>query len=127
MTPRKLRDDDLVGLEWAADAEEVPAVMREIARVALAQKLSYGELARRLNELNRLKLSTKNVSAHFRVKRMPRDKTILGYAKILGLDPIHLALLRGELVSIEDARELLVSGPVRFVLLKSTRFKKSIA
>ena len=116
-----------MGLDWAACAEEVPPVMREIARVALGRNLSYGKLARRLNELDGLKRSTKNVSAHFRVKKTPRDQTIALYAKILGLDAIHIALLRGQLLSSRDSNELLISGPVRFLLLKSARFKKAIA
>jgi hypothetical protein len=101
--------------------------MREIARVALGQNLSYGELARRLNKIDDRKRSTKNVSAHFGVQKMPRDKTLANYAKILGIDAIHIALLRGELIGIADARELLISGPVRYFLLKSARFKKSTA
>lgn len=127
MGTKKRRDEEPEGPEWAATAEEVLPVMREIARVAFAQKLSFGELARRLNEANGSNLSTKNVSAHFRVKKMPRNKTLDAYTKILGLSPMHIALVRGGLVGSEDAREVLVSGPVRFVLLKSSRFKKSVA
>ncbi|HEX3456965.1 MAG TPA: hypothetical protein VHR97_03335 [Candidatus Baltobacteraceae bacterium] len=101
--------------------------MREIARVALQQKLSYGELARRLNALDGLSRSTKNVSEHFWVKKRPRDKTIAAYATILGLSATHIALLCGKLLSGEEAKEVLVSGAVRFLLLKSTHFKKSTA
>jgi hypothetical protein len=118
--------DEPVGLEWAAEADDASPVMREIARLALQRSLSLGKLAIRLNALDGRGRSTKVVSAHFRAKT-PRPETVGLYAEVFGLSATHVALLRDELLSIEDAKEVLVGGAVRYLLSKSARFKRSTA
>jgi hypothetical protein len=123
MAKRQPGDD--VGLPWAAKAKDVSPVMREIARAALRQKLTYGDLKRRLNEVDGKNRSTKNVSAHFRSKR-PRAEILHAYAEIVGLSAPHISLLQGKLLTFNEARELLAEA-VRYLLSKSTRFKKGTA
>jgi len=64
--------------------------MREFACVALAARLTVGEIARRLNDRDGTVLTTRNVAVHFLESVKPRSSTIEAYADVLGVTQAHL-------------------------------------
>ncbi len=88
---RRDSDADLVGLPWAA--ENAPsAVMREFASVALAGRLTMGDIKRRLNDRDGTALTTRNVAVHF-TSNAPRTATIEAYADVLRVAKPYLMAL----------------------------------
>jgi hypothetical protein len=115
-------DQASVGLEKAA-AEAPSALMREFARIASAERLTLGQLARRLNRRDGTALKHINVTRHFETPR-PREATIASYAAVLGVSASYVTFVRGDPIPRPDVREALrrATGELRS---KASQFRKN--
>jgi hypothetical protein len=69
--------------------------MREFARIAIAEGLTLGRLAARLNRRDHTTLKAINVTRHFEAT-YPREATVESYAGVLDVRESHIAFVRGD-------------------------------
>jgi hypothetical protein len=104
MTARE-SEQERTGLDKAVGEAPSP-VMRELALIAMAARLTLGKLARRLNQRDGTALKHINVTRHFEALQ-PREATIASYAAILGVPQSYMVFLQGDAVPPRDVDEAL--------------------